>query len=1243
MSGVETQGLPTVRLEVRQAGRSVPYFVDQVDFLIGTVPGCDLRVPGADLPAVLCLLARHPAGVTLRRLAATQVLLHNGKTVSRAELADGDRLSLGAIDLFIHIEQAAAVATHQAKLAEPAEFVEPLDEEPPPSFDDERLQLQTEIADRERRLKTLQDERDRLSANFEAERQAHEREMSAVRAATPESLIGTDLLQRELAVDRREEDATRRQQELDAKNADIERQRQEIATVRQELADIRRQLHDRYQERRDRLSGLQAAVDKAARKVQEAKRDLEQSRLALGDDQAAFERRKLEIETQAQEFAQREFELEDRQRVINDSQQEIKEAIATKLADVAVREERLADQRKTLELRERQYEADVVRLDRQRGDLDQRERDFTERNQSLVAREQQLLSDSAELEQQAHDIDRMRTELEDESARLERQKVDQDGLESQLQQRSASLEGQQSALAGLRSRVERMREEHRQQEITFEEQRQAVQSLADKTTEERVEIEKQQGELAEQMALMLHERQELEQRQAVLADAVAKLREAQDRIGTEEQRIRDRTVELESQSAAAVEKNALVQGRLDQLAEAQARLDAERQTLRERTLALTQAEQAREALQEQLRRRGDELAQRHQQLADRIAQLQEKESRLEAARVEHETTVQSRHDELETKGRDVVQQEAEVVRRKQELGELEELQRRQVAELAERGRALAEQERALAEQQATNQELWRSQQEQLTAERQELETLRREGQELLLELPDIELRAGTSLDRLSHAREQLRDHLGELNAYVRQAQDDLEATRRRIQHDQAALDRKEQDLRRLHDEHRLALVAFRQQLIDWQGQIAELQRLLGRGEKGLENKHAKVEAQARKLDSAAQELAREAEVLEVQQRTVAEQRHEMDRHFVELRDWYRGKLRELAGIPLRLEAEPVPVAAALDDGPPPGDRDILSLTGPLDVGDRTLGNVLREHQLVDPDTLHALLVEARRQRRSLRQILLASGVVTVYQLALIETGNVGGLMLGPFRVVDRIRQTEHETIFRVYDPRRGQEAVLRHLSEEYAGDAVLPDEYRQRFKQLTLSDPHVAGTLESLDLSGRPAVVQEWLTGLPASDWPPLAAAPGVCYRLLTQAALGLLALHKNGLVHGRLSDQQLLLTSQGLLKLCGGGEPAWLHGNEEMLDPTTDLRALGQLVSGWCTPSGVRKGAKARPLPDRMVAILFKLQAEGDQGYTSARALLDDLDQAGNEIPPNPEAWDRLLRYVRDHAMPEVTLRQSA
>jgi len=45
-------------------------------------------------------------------------------------------------------------------------------------------------------------------------------------------------------------------------------------------------------------------------------------------------------------------------------------------------------------------------------------------------------------------------------------------------------------------------------------------------------------------------------------------------------------------------------------------------------------------------------------------------------------------------------------------------------------------------------------------------------------------------------------------------------------------------------------------------------------------------------------------------------------------------------------------------------------------------------------------------------------------------------------------------------------------------DAMKPDEFRQRFAQAMLNDSHLANTLEVLEIGGRPAAMQEWLTGL---------------------------------------------------------------------------------------------------------------------------------------------------------------------
>jgi chromosome segregation ATPase len=1093
--------LPDVVLEVRQAGgRPTTYALAQIAFLLGTVPGCDFRLSGANLPALVCLLARHPGGLALRKLAPGLPLLVNGSPTLPAELSDGDRLTIGVTDIVVRIQPSAVPQA-------------------PPELDRARSQLQEAVAQLREQVQRFQQEKQQ----FDKEKTAQEAE-----------------------------------------------------------------LHQR---------------------------DWHQA----------------EAYTQWQEErARRDAELRRREEALNEPQ-----------AALAEREGECA-------ARIRQYEADVLRLDRQRGDLEQRQQQQQQAAAALEQQSAQLQKDSADLQSQVVQLDEWRVRLTELEERLTQQQQEQNTQASQLVQRAASLEGQQATLAALRTRLERLREELRGREQHLDGQLAAQEADKERVGRERQELDRLRSELDDERRAIETERQQRTERTALMENAVRQLRQAQDRFSDEEQRLTRRAAELEAQAAQLAEQEALLQGRLANLVEAQERLDAERQSLRDRSIALTKAEQARETLQEQLRRRSDDLAAR-QKVLDEQAELQKNatanldahKARAEVENAEVAHKLGALQDELGRRAVTLDQHEAA-------LSGKEQAHRTQAEQLAAQSLILhEEQARVRTEQQQAL--------ERLAQERREFETLRREAAGLLEHLPEIELRVSTGLDRLGHARGQLRDHLAEVHQYVHECQAELERLRGRVQVDVERLEQHEQTLRQGQDEHRLAMLAFRQQLIDWQGQIAEMKRSLTRDGTRLERRQAQVEEKVKEIDATSERLARQAEALEEQQRAVMDRRHEIDSHLGDMREWYRQKLRDLAGIPIPAESGALatgdvrsltlPARTDEDDDPLiPTDRSILKMPGPIDAGDERLGETLRTLQLVDADALTALLAEARRQRRSLRQVLLASGAITLYQLALIEAGNVAGLMLGPVRVIDRLRATPLEAVYRVFDPRRGTEAILRHLAEAPMHDAVRPDEFRQRFGQAMLNDPHLAATLEVLEINGRPAALEPWLTGLAATDWPPLAAAPGVCYRLLTQAAHGLAAAHRAGLVHGHLSDALLVLGGDGVLRICGLGEPPWLAGqSENAVGVRTDLRALGAIVSGWCTPSGVRRGARAKPLPDALVSVLYRLNAEGDAGYAGTMDLLEELEQASAAIPANAEAWDRLLRYVREHGTPDVALRRSA
>jgi hypothetical protein len=603
-------------------------------------------------------------------------------------------------------------------------------------------------------------------------------------------------------------------------------------------------------------------------------------------------------------------------------------------------------------------------------------------------------------------------------------------------------------------------------------------------------------------------------------------------------------------------------------------------------------------------------------------------------------------------------QTAELTRRDEEL-------RQQAERLKQAEQVVADQRQQMEEAHAMwNQErqLAETNAGQARTEIDELkQALTRQAAELLRQVPDLESRAQAALDRTMQGRESLRSQLVELHTYARQSQEDIDKVRAQVQDEVERLRQQEATLNRAKAEHRHAVASFRQQLVEWQSRFSGMKQALSQGE-------SRIERREKDIETTSQELARQALELEVKEREVVERRDEMHRHLDDMREWYRRKLRELVqsrnaerngqAVENTDEADISPMPVRFEeqsrdrsgDSARQDDSIILSIQDELDPADRKLGELLQSLELVDGDTLIALWSEARRQHRPLRQVLLAGSYLTLYQLALIESDNLSGLVLGRFRIIDRLQSTLREAIYRAHDPNLELgTCVLRQLGEAEVNDAVRPDEYRQRFGAARdLAHPNVAATLEVLEINGRPAVVQEWLTGLSGSEFPAAAGSPGVWYRLLAQAALGLHTAHQAGLYHGRLTAESLVLTREGVLKITGLGEPPWLHGSGRHNEPIAedDLRALGQIVLSWSQLAPKRKGKKG--VPDGLLGLLRGLGADTGDSVPSAlfpsmAALLEDIDHVSGEVPADGVAWQKLLEHVAENAGDAALARQSA
>jgi chromosome segregation ATPase len=1236
-----TSLLPEVRLEVRQGtARPLLYEVTEIAFLIGNVSGCDLRLPGLDLPPVVCMIVRQSGSLVIRRLAPSQAIQVNGRPLSNHSLSDGDRITLGTLELVVHAHFPAAAEPAATKHDSPDPSQATSGEMRGPDLVARARELDSRQRQLEERARDLESD----CAAWQGRRQEIEREQRLLQELQCDFADASAKLRaREEAVQQAQEAVEGQRLELQAQKDQFANQHQEAGEVRRELAGVRQDLYDRYRKRRDRLAGLQEAVNRAAEKVQERKRlvDAETAQLAARLAEIEIQREELrqkeaardgELAARAEELKVAKLQVEELQERVLARERELNQQSATQAADLESRERQLAKDREELDTKRLQYEADVIRLDRLAASLEERQRQIDGRAREIDQRYEQMQRDSRDMEEQARQLHEWHTKLCAEAEQINARKTEVDALASDAAKRAADLEGQQVMLATLRTRLERTREEIGRGERLVTEQRARQEQAETELRLKAEELERLQTELDNQRQADIEERRSLDERRGQIEAAEAQLRQLREEGAAEQEQLRLRTVAFESKAAKEAEATSVLQARSAQLLQLQERLGADRQSLREREGALAQAELAREALQEQLRRRSDELNERLLALAERERQHTETASGLETRRFE-----------LDRRAGELEQLAAA-------LSEREDALRRHVERLKESGRTIGAARKTLGEERAR----WVSDQEQsaIVAARQraEFETLREEAVALERQLPEWEEQARAAGERLSAVRAQLHEHLAQLHTYAREGQEAFEAARSELQKEADQIRQQATGLSRVREEHRLAVADFRQQLITWQGQVAEMRRDLSRDESRLERRHAEVEATSVRL-------AQQAEQLQVQEREVTERRDEVDRHLADMREWYRRKLRELSERHRALDQEPAPEIVhpegqGLDSSP--DTPDILRLTGPIATGDRQLGDLLQSLELVEADTLTALFVEARRQNQSLRQVLLASGYVTLYQLALIEAGNVDGLVLGPVRVLDRLRVTPREIVYHVFDPRRGEgaggsEELLRHLAEGEMQDAVHPDEFRQRFgAAAAIRHPNVLATWEVLEINSRPAVLQEWLTGLPATDWPALVTVSGVWYRLVSQAALGLSAAHEAGLVHGRLDASRVLLTGDGLVKICGFGEPPWLVGPESpQAEPsaTEDLAALGRLATRWATmPLPRPKGGKPKPLAEPLQPILQRLGAELEADrYPTAPALLEDLDRVSGVAPVNPEAWNRFLRFVRERSGGEKVVRQSA
>jgi DNA repair exonuclease SbcCD ATPase subunit len=1281
---------PEVRLDVRVGtARAVGYDLTRGEFLVGGADGCDVKLPGSHLPPVIAQFGRTPDAVFVRRLSPAFPILLNGTPLSGSDpvrLNSSDRLAIGSADIVVtvngkgHLRPKFHEVQSQPKPA-PA---------PAPNFDRERAALDAYREQLEQQAKEL--EADRVA--WYRRRQEIDAEVRRLQESVTN---GTRLADREAWLTKREQEVAAREEE----NAKV---RAELADIRQTLFEQYRERREQIEQMQQVVRGAtdtfqeRQSNERAELDRRRAELDAEAGRLQgyvtaeverrVGEAEMEFRRRRMELEVQhegrlreleaeaasrrarfedelrnfeprmADLLAQREQvdtafrELDEQRRQLaamrqelagerlgidaerrwNDERRAEAEALhASQEAELQRQRDLLDHDRQELEGERQRLAGDLLRLDRWQAAVEERQLQLDHRAAEIDERVKQLTRDAMELEEHVVRTEAEQERLAREDERLAGVRRETEQRAAQLSERSAQLEAQQATLAVLRVRLDRHEDDlHRE---------------AAALTADRLRIDAAQRELDDRLRDAEHLRASLgefhtsnaeaervlaEQRQWIELTQL-ELRQQREQLAGEQERLNQREHDLDRRSADIAEQTAVLKAKTAQVIDLQQRLEADRAAVQNRESTLSDADTARVTFQEQLRKRGEELTARAKELDTAALKLTDDKLAVERLKAELASEREKAEQAVVAARQQLHDREAELARQGQLLAEREAALERQVNRLRETGRSVAAGRKELF----TSRQKWQIEQATLVdrtiAAQKELERFRTDAlaevERLKTQAPTLEDQAGGTLQKLTSAREVLRGQLAELHAYANQTRDTLESLRNDLRVETERLRYRETELERARGEHRLAVSEFRAQVLDWQTKVNGLKEAMTRSETRIDQKQAELEAAAKKSDDTALELARRMEQLRLDQDSLAERRVQVERHLGDMREWYRKKLRDLAA---EKQAEPSPLPRIAPTDP---DADI-------EPGDRHLGELLRSLELIDPATLDTLWGEARRQRRTLRQVLLASGAITLYQLALIEAGNLDSLMIGRFRVVDRVRVTPREAVYRVFDPAAGGLRILRVLGDAEMHDATHPDEYRQRFATAAaLVHPNLTLTHEVLEVNGRPAAVQEVVSGVPGSEWPAACATPGVWVKLAADAAAAMDAAHRAGLTHGRITTDTFILTANGELKATGFGDPPWLtSGMPPAFEPTTgaDLRALGQAIYLW-SQAGGKKRVKGKGFPEPLLAVVRRLEtdpenpmgdtAAGVDPYRSAAELHADLMKLAAKYPLGADAWDEMLR----------------
>jgi serine/threonine protein kinase len=202
------------------------------------------------------------------------------------------------------------------------------------------------------------------------------------------------------------------------------------------------------------------------------------------------------------------------------------------------------------------------------------------------------------------------------------------------------------------------------------------------------------------------------------------------------------------------------------------------------------------------------------------------------------------------------------------------------------------------------------------------------------------------------------------------------------------------------------------------------------------------------------------------------------------------------------------------------------------MGDSSLLDALLDEQLLTPAQVQALRAAAPAD---LLNDLGQRGWLTTFQREHIRAGQLAGLRVGPYRLLEPLGAGGMGQVFKAWHPFMNRVVALKLIHPDRLGNAEAVARFLREIQVAAqLTHPNIVRAYDAAQAGDVHYLAMEFIEGRDLSrlieERGPLPYAEAC--DLLRQAALGLQHAHERGLVHRDIKPANLLLTNDGVLKL---------------------------------------------------------------------------------------------------------------